>query len=186
MSKNGSCDFGELKQLRDNLKELDAEMDLFIKSCAKELAARLLAKVIKKTPVGVKPNLTAEAARLQAYWNGYQGGTLRRGWTAKTAEEAKSGSSKGAEEYASGLNVNKQGDKFVIEVKNPVEYASYVEFGHRQQKGRYVPALGVKLKKGYVKGNFMLTMSEQEIERTAPAILEKKIEKRLGEWLNGK
>lgn len=32
------------------------QVDLFIDACAKELAARLLAKVIKRTPVGDYPN----------------------------------------------------------------------------------------------------------------------------------
>ena len=29
-----------------------------------------------------------------------------------------------------------------------MEYASYVEYGHRQEPGRYVPALGKRLKNG--------------------------------------
>ncbi len=62
---------------------------------------------------------------------------------------------------------------------NPVEYASYVEFGHRQQPGRYVPALGKQLKQGWVKGRFMLTISEGEIQDIAPKVIEAKLKK----WL---
>ena len=58
---------------------------------------------------------------------------------------------------------------------NSTEYASYVEFGHRQRPGRYVPALGKSLKAGWVKGRFMLTISEQEVEAQLPALLEKKL-----------
>lgn len=59
----------------------------------------------------------------------------------------------------------------MIEITNPTEYASYVEFGHR-----------TKNHKGWVRGKFMLTISEQEIQEAAPAILERKLAKKLGEW----
>ena len=58
----------------------------------------------------------------------------------------------------------------VIEIINPVEYASYVEYGHRTRNH-----------KGWVEGKFMLTVSEDEIRRSAPRILEKKLEKYLKE-----
>lgn len=85
--------------------------------------------------------------------------------------------------WAMGV-IQKQGVNYVIEVINPVEYASYVEYGHRQTPGRYVPALGKRLKKGWVPGHFMLTISEKEIQRAAPAILEKKLKKFLEDCLN--
>ena len=60
----------------------------------------------------------------------------------------------------------------MIEIVNPVEYASYVEFGHRTASH-----------KGWVQGHFMLTMSEQEIQEIAPRVLEAKIKKFLGECM---
>lgn len=42
------------------------------------------------------------------------------------------------------------------EVYNNTEYAAHVEYGHRQQVGRYVPAIGKRLKKGFVPGRKML------------------------------
>ena len=149
MAKNGGCDFRDWERLRDNLKATDAQLQAFIESCAKELAARLLAKVIRRTPVGKHPKST-----------GKKGGTLRRGWTA----------GKSATDYAQSLNVQKIGDSYVIEIVNPTEYASYVEFGHRTRGG-----------KGWVEGRFMLTISEQEIEAAAPGILERKIKQILGD-----
>jgi hypothetical protein len=120
-------------------------MDLFLTSCAKELAARLLAKVIKRTPVGQYPAET-----------GKKGGTLRRGWTG--------GKSSNAQAYANSLNVNKTGTDYIIEIINPVEYASYVEYGHRTRNH-----------KGWVEGKFMLTISEDEIRQSAPRVLENKL-----------
>ena len=153
MAKNGSVNFRDLENFRKNLEKTLSgnQVNLFIESCAKELAARLLAKVIKRTPVGQYP---ADS--------GKKGGTLRRGWT--------NGKSQAANAYANSLKVNHFGDAFVIEIINPVEYASYVEFGHRTRNHE-----------GWVEGKFMLTISEQEIESDAPKILENKLKKKLGE-----
>ena len=213
MTRWGSVDFKQMKAFQKKLEKLDKMRDEFCEAAAKELAARLLAKVIKRTPVGRAPKLdvpstikvklassntvtqkagnghvsyqkktmrtqsflTAEGARHQMHWAGYSGGTLRRGWTGdKTVDGAS---------YAQSLPIKKKGDSFVIDIINPVEYASYVEFGHRQTPGRYVPALGKKLKGGWVKGRFMLTKSEIELSADAPKILEKKLAKWLGDNL---
>lgn len=82
---------------------------------------------------------------------GKTGGTLRRGWT---------------------LKINKSGNTYIADVINPVEYASYVEYGHRTRSH-----------KGWVSGQFMLTKSVAELEQVAPAILEAKIKKKLEEVL---
>ena len=180
MSKKwGSADFAQLKALQERLQELERmDLDKFCEDCSKELAARLLALVIPRTPVGQHPKES-----------GKKGGTLRRGWTVATHEEAEAGSgtpsAKKAVEYAQSLKVTMSGDTYTIEVVNPVKYASYVEFGHRQKPGRYVPALGKKLKSGFVRGQYFLTFSEQELERIAPALLEKKLNAMLKEVFNG-
>ena len=164
MARNGSVNIQELEAFRKKMEEnlSGVQLRLFIESCAKELAARLLAKVIKRTPVGKYPK-----------GSGKKGGTLRRGWTA--------GKQQGATAYARSLNVRRYGDAYVIEIINPVEYAPYVEFGHRQQPGRFVPAIGKRLKQGWVEGKFMLTISEKEIQKDAPRILEAKLKRKLGE-----
>lgn len=153
MASNGNVNVRDLQDFRRKLEEnLGAnQIDSFIESCAKELAARLLAKVIKRTPVGQYPS-----------GSGKVGGTLRRGWTG--------GRSQSGNAYANSLTVNHFGDVYVIEIINPVEYAPYVEFGHRTRNHQ-----------GWVEGKFMLTISEQEIERDAPRILENKLKKKLGE-----
>ena len=72
-------------------------------------------------------------------------------------------------------DIRKQGDCYYIEVINPLEYAQYVEYGHRQTPGRYVPAIGKKLKKSWVQGKFMLTLSENEIQRDMDKIIKQKL-----------
>lgn len=191
---SGKVNIRDLENFKENMeKSLSADqINDFLESCAKELTARLLAKVIRRTPVGKKPNLegakfakvkgksgkkrsflTAEGARLEQHWSGYIGGTLRRGWT--------NGQDQSPSAYAQSLKVYHVGNKYVVEVVNPVKYASYVEYGHRQKPGRYVPALGKRLKSGWVEGKFMLTISEDEIRASAPKVLENKLKKKLGE-----
>lgn len=75
-------------------------------------------------------------------------------------------------------NYEKQG------IKSPCDNRfAYVEYGHRQTPGRFVPELGKQLKQGWVQGRFMLTMSEKEIQEIAPRVLENKIKKFLSECM---
>lgn len=166
MAKMGGFSVAGMKKLQKQLNKIQqGNVEVFIEACAKKLAARLLAKVIKRTPVGQYPKSS-----------GKKGGTLRRGWTSKTHEEAASGSGKGSvaagKAYADSLTIHHYGNTLVIEIVNPVEYASYVEYGHRTPDH-----------KGWVQGRFMLTISEQEIQNIAPKVLESKIKKFLGECL---
>ena len=186
-----SADCDELKAFQKKLEKLnEAQKDEFFQACSKELAARLLAKVIKRTPVGQAPKingaktvkvqgesgksktmLTAEGARYEQYWASYQGGILRRGWTA----------GKNVNDFVNSIDIQHVGDKYIIEITNPVEYASYVEYGHRQTPKRYVPALGKRLKQGWVQGKFMLKISEEEIKNSQQKILQAKLNKFLKE-----
>lgn len=177
----GKFDYNELvkfqKQL-DALSKESAKMNEFYSSCAKALAARLLALVIPRTPVGKNITYIDSNGKRKVMKNG---GTLRRGWTAKTENEAESGSSMSAKAYAESLNIEKNGNLYAIEVVNPVHYASYVENGHRQEVGRYVPAIGKRLVNSWVDGKFMLKISEEELDGKTQAILEKKIQRFLEE-----
>lgn len=162
--KWGNFEYKQLLKLKENIDRLQsADMQKFCTDASKELAARLLSLVISATPVGDYPKAT-----------GKKGGTLCRGWTAKTQAEAASGKGKtDAKAYANALPVFKQGTKYYIEVINPVEYASYVEFGHRTPGG-----------KDWVSGRYFLTLSEHELEKVAPKMLEKKLEALLREVFN--
>lgn len=158
----GNCDYKQLQKLRDNLQKLqDIDLDKFCEDVSKELAARLLALVIPRTPVGQYPRSS-----------GKKGGTLRRGWTTRTEQEAAGGGKADPTAYANSLPVFKRGRTYYIEVINPVHYASYVEFGHRTPSG------------GWVAGQYFLTLSERDLERLAPTVIEKKLEGLLREAFN--
>ena len=196
MAGMGKFSAADLKKLQKSLNKLqDEQVNAFVEACAKELAARLLAKVIKRTPVGDYSEYEEVTAKKDSKNHkkgekylrrvksstGKMGGTLRRGWTSRTHEEAEKGSGTPdatmAAQYAQSLKINHTGNNLVIEIVNPVEYASYVEYGHRQTPGRYVPAIGKRLKHGWVAGKFMLTISEQEVQDIAPNVLQAKITK---------
>lgn len=134
MARWGKCDFRELQNLQKRMEQLNSkELQEICISLTNDLAARLLRKAIKRTPVG---QYSIESGR--------KGGTLRRKW-------------------AIG-KIAKKGSVYEIEVINPVKYASYVEYGHRTRNH-----------KGWVKGRFMMTISEKELEAQAPKIIEKRI-----------
>lgn len=136
MPKMGGASASGLRKFKAQLQKLQNEdLEPFLVSCVKELAARLLAKVRKRTPVGQYPK-----------GSGKIGGTLRRGWIT--------------------LDLVKNGNVYTIELVNSVYYAPYVEYGHRTANHT-----------GWVPGQFMLTISEEELNNIAPKVLESKIEK---------
>lgn len=170
MAGCGKVDFSSLQSFVNKVEsELGSEEKVqeFIDACAKELAARLLTKVIRRTPVGEydKPvNFTTKDGKEVSFQphTGKVGGTLRRGWTGEKQQDVQT--------YVNTLNIVHSGENVTIEIINPVEYASYVEYGHR-----------TKNHKGWVEGKFMLTISVQEIQQAAPGVLESKLKRKLGE-----
>nr|DAR69606.1 MAG TPA: type I neck protein [Caudoviricetes sp.] len=145
-------DMSELHKFQAQLQQMTTqEKQKLYEDCLKELAARFLRKVIKRTPV--------------------ISGHLRRGWSALLKD---------------AIRVQKIGSTYRIELVNNTEYASYVEYGHRQTPGRFVPAIGKQLKESWVEGQFCMTLSAHEVESGASAILQRKIQRYFEEEINGK
>ena len=80
-----------------------------------------------------------------------ESGDLRRAWTAE------------------GLAVD--GGGWVVKVINNTDYASYVERGHRQTPGRFVPAIGKRLKASWVPGQFFMRDSMNIISAQLPELI---------------
>lgn len=164
MAKWGKVDLKQFKDLRDRIEKMaSADTEEFITKVAKNLTARLLAKAIERTPVGQYEESS-----------GMIGGTLKRGWISKTEREAEGravfGGGASVAAYVKDIPITKSGNVYTIDIINPVHYGIYVEFGHRTRNH-----------KGWVDGMFMLTISEQELEAQAPAIIERMLEKYLME-----
>lgn len=174
MARMGKFDMQELKKFQKNLEKIgQAEVDAFLEGCAKELAGRLLRMVVKRTPVGDythevtvtakrdgKKHKKGEQYTKRVNMSGKMGGTLRRGWT---------GGQRYSKDYVDTLAIRHEAGNYIIEIVNPVEYASYVEYGHRKPDH-----------KGWVPGKFMMTISEKELKQIAPQVLENRLKKFLG------
>lgn len=164
MSNFGDVDFSQLEKFQKQLEKLakEDEIQKLNEKLIKELAARLLSKVIDLTPV----------CNSYPAGSGKVGGTLRRGWTSKTEADAEIKRTTNVNSYLDSIDVEKVGGNYQITILNPVSYASYVEYGHRTR------ALHEN-KKLWTDGYFMLTISEQELNSQKDAI----IEKRLNEYI---
>lgn len=170
-----NIDVSEFKRFTEkNVKKLKENYDKAIDDSLNELGGRLLNKVIRKTPVGksVKEKKFFRGAdkKLVRYKKGknkgmlktktvitHTGGNLRRSW------------------YMS--KIIKDNDKRYIVLNNIARYAIYVEYGHRQTPGRFVPAIGKKLKTSWVKGRFMMTNSVTEINKIRQAVFNRNLAK---------
>lgn len=131
----GKFDYSELEKFANNLKAMQKAFPSFMVECVNELANRLLAKAVSRTPSDT--------------------GELRKGWTIGQIVLTANGAE--------------------IEVFNPVAYCPYVEYGHRTANHQ-----------GWVEGRFMMTISQQELERELPSIMEKKMERFLNKYLGGR
>ena len=149
-----NINISEFKRFTEkNMKKLKENYDKAIDDSLSELGGRLLNKVIRKTPVGksIKEKIDTKIQTV------YTGGNLRRSW------------------YISKLI--KTDDKRFITLYNVARYAIYVEYGHRQIPGRFVPAIGKKLKASWVKGRFMMTNSVTEINKIRQAVFNRNLAK---------
>lgn len=72
---------------------------------------------------------------------------------------------------------DKKGLKFEMDLNNPLEYAEYVEYGHRQEPGRFVPALSKRLKADYVPGSYMLRNGTRRLEDSLKPAVQKEVRK---------
>ena len=68
-----------------------------------------------------------------------------------------------------------------IIIENLTSYAAAVNYGHRQEAGRYVPALGKRLVRPYVAGKYML---EKAMGRTVKYALPEELYNMVMEILN--
>lgn len=131
----------DFSQFKDFQKKLQRLSQSDITNLCTSLTKEISARLLRKT---IKRTPVGE------YKDGRKGGTLRRGWTVG--------------------KIKHTGNTYEIEIVNPVEYAMYVEYGHRTRNH-----------KGWVPGRFMLTLSEKEIENMAPKLIEQRLQEYL-EW----
>ena len=141
----------------------------------KEIAARTLAKIIARTPVGEYGEKLVEFTAYKGTEKekevsfiaspGKVGGTLRRGWTANTDIDPYTF-------IMANSEVVKKGRTYTLIISNNVFYGPFVEYGHKTING------------GFVDGQFMMTISIDEMQDELPALLEKKFNDFLGAYFD--
>lgn len=63
------------------------------------------------------------------------------------------------ESYVKSLPTYKAGDNMTHILENKVDYGFYVNYGHKQQPGRYVPQIHARLVRDYIPGTYFLESS---------------------------
>ena len=166
MGRNGGVDATEFYELWKKFYELsEREGKLINEKLVKEQAKAVLGAAIRVTTVG-------------QYEDGTVGGTLRRGWTTATHQEAyakrNDSGSKDVSKTVENKPVLKQGKTYKIILRNNVEYASYVNYGHRTRGG-----------KGFVAGQFFLEKALQQAGNKSRERMNKVLIKELRSRING-
>ncbi len=168
-------DIKGIEKLCADLKSIDTAA--ITKRCGDVLMSRLLKHVIKETPLGRKPKIESSRgkskskkallAAQRAAWQGYRSGTLKEGW----------------QNASNNLQYVKYGNVLSIKTVNPTYYGDYVEHGHRQHKGKFIPAIGKKLVRSYVPGRHFAQESEDMVQSQAESVIVKETEKAIKEAL---
>lgn len=148
---NVTIDFSGFAELQKRIEELNGvQMQAAKQQSVKEMAAVYLAEAKRNTPTrGVQ---TVERNGVTITTNSEH---MKRSWNAGAVEQ--------------------NGREYKVKVFNTASYASYVNDGHRQQPGRYVPVLGKRLVKNWVDGLNMAEKAEKETERQSKNILRRNI-----------
>lgn len=75
-------------------------------------------------------------------------------------------------------------DGYEVTVSTNILYAPYVNYGHRQEVGRFVKSIGKRLKQPWVEGSFFVQRAEAQTVKS----IEKVVAKHLRKWMekNGK
>lgn len=135
MAVMGSFDARQIELLRDNLSNV-TQTD--VDSFFRQCANELTARLLRKVQRRTPVGIYPASS-------GKTGGTLRRNWTIG--------------------DIVRSGNMYTVEIINPTEYASYVEYGHRTRNHA-----------GWIEGKFMMTISENELKEQAPSILNQRFE----------
>lgn len=190
---NVTIDFKGFEKLRTQIHELGSKpvIQSVESEAVKDMAAVYLGEAKKNTPVG-------GIKEVQVTKKTYKSSSATEFKKAKDYNEAKKESrqafikrvkkSKSGPQYlisatsehmrrSWGVGPVRVGAKDIsVEVFNSASYASYVNDGHRQKPGRYVPILGKRLVKGWVDGLFMAEKAEKKTSKAAKRIINRRIE----------
>lgn len=145
-------DISNLMKLCNDVQTFHHEQrEEMLKDGVKQLGATYIASAKRNTPV--KGNQVREIERKDGKKERIVSSSehMRRAWAVSTPE--------------------KTSDGYRVKVYNTASYATYVDVGHRQQVGRYVPILGRRLVKSFVDGLHITDKAKKAVRRTEKNIL---------------
>lgn len=162
----------QLDDFHKKLQKLNSmQKHAFMQQATKDSAGGFLQIVIKNTPTG-------DSRKDRDGNTIHVGGALKRAWTARSEQEAENGSKvPSAMVFAKTLDVQRSANAYSVDVVNHMHYASYVENGHRQEPGRFVPAIGKRLKKKWVEGQFFMKNSQSQFSEAWAGFLTSRLDK---------
>lgn len=135
------ADFSQFEQFAKAWQAVDKDFDIFLRQFLLEMALSAIAKIKPKTP--------EDTGALRNTW-GVGNQALQVG--------RQTGEALSAFEQAATLeSVEMVGDSIQIAIWNLMDYASFIEYGHRLVNGAWQD------------GYFMMTVSIDEIQRQIPA-----------------
>lgn len=181
MKKN---DLSEFYALKERLEEAQKRKDEFYEYALKQISLRFLSRVIPLTPTSENKTITYKAGGREVTKT-LRGGALKRGWIGLVDDPGPEPSAAEIAQYVGGLKVTPQGLSYSITLANRVDYAPYVEYGHRQRPGQYVPQIGKTLVNAWVPGQHMMQQAQREVGRMIPTLYGKLFNEWMTEILNG-
>lgn len=175
-----SSDVSELKEFQSKLTNLAKGEEGVSELCeyvTRQIGARFLSRVIPLTPVEENTSFQYKMAGRKLGTKVIRGGHLRRAWTAN--QDVPTG---GEYAYLKSRPIKRLGKTYELEITNSAHYASYVEYGHKQRVGRFVPYIGAeiggvkqgaKLTSPSVSGHHMMEKSYNQVNSMVPALTQK-------------
>ena len=145
-------DFSEIKGFLNNLVDsaTPTYIDEIHRKAVNRIAAVYIGEAIKNTPTkGVQRKEVVVNGETKVITSDSE--HMKRSWKADPAK--------------------KKGHDYIAKVMNTASYASFVNDGHRQHPGQFVPILGKRLVNGWVNGLHMEEKAESKTKRIAKSVL---------------
>lgn len=161
----------DLKELESAFKKIQKDKEDMFRTIARQVALRFLMYVIPDTPTQENKKIVITGPSFSKTYD-IRGGALKRGWIGQETPGGEPSASE-IKAYADTLPVQVSGKRRSVTVSNNVEYAPYVNYGHRQKVGRYVPVLGKTLTSSWVDGQYMLENATKNVQSMAQGLVNK-------------
>ena len=162
----------DLKEAVKMFKAIKDDLPNFYEDALKTVGRQFLSTVIRLTPVTENYTYEGKDGPVKV-----SGGALRRGWIGET-EPGNEPTPEDIESYVRELRTG----GFKITLANTVSYSIFVNEGHKQRPGRYVPAIGKRLKKSWVYGLHFKEKAEHDIEPHLAQIYDSVLKEYYKKW----